>query len=129
MDWRKRKKELRKLSERIQRLGYFEDCNYHPCRVTRLLPYITSNPSTRFSADVDGVSLVDDGPTSCSLYHCGPLPLTKEQAEERAEFCRTHTWLEYLETYVYDGPLSEEQRQETVKFIQEWNFRTNGRLT
>ena len=50
----------------------YEDCAFHPVLCTIL---------DEVERDVEGISLIDgSAPRSCSLDHCGPVPLTIEEA-------------------------------------------------
>ena len=50
----------------------YEDCAYHPVLCTGYSPQ---------EADLQGISLIDgSSPRSCSIEHCGPVPLTLPQA-------------------------------------------------
>jgi hypothetical protein len=48
----------------------YEDCAYHPCLCTGAA-----------DEELSGISLIDgSSPRSCSVAHCGPEPLTVDQA-------------------------------------------------
>ena len=99
-DWQKTKKSIRKLINDLNKNGYFVDCDYLPCKVTkvRCRKHLTKN-NTRFF-DVDGISLVVDGGTSsCSLFSCNPEPITEKEAFERAEFLKNNTKEAYYERF------------------------------
>lgn len=81
MDKRKRKKIIRKRLRELLTTGYFINCNYHPVELTS---YGFSHHDI-FGSDVDGVALTNGGGCSCSMWHCNPEPITKEQALEMAE--------------------------------------------
>lgn len=55
----------------------YEDCSCHPVRCT----YINI-----FKNDIEGVSMLDGSrPRSCSLFACGIVKLTEEEAKVRIE--------------------------------------------
>ena len=99
---RKAKKDISKLSRQLRIDGYFEDCNYNPCKVITVSRYFTDfGMSYLFSAFVEGQCLVNDNTPSCSLYHCRPLSLTEKEAFERADYYKVNGRAEYLRKYVY----------------------------
>lgn len=118
---RKEKKETRKLVDALMSKGYFEDCNYMPCRVTVVrAPFNFNSRQNVLACDVDGDNLISGHGTSCSLYSCNPLPLTENEANERVNFYNQHGRLEYLKKFVY-GPLTAEQEAELINFYNSWN--------
>lgn len=50
----------------------YEDCAFHPVLCTGV---------DEVGRDVEGISLIDgSAPRSCSVDHCGPVPLSIERA-------------------------------------------------
>jgi len=72
----------------------YEDCRFHPVECTLA------------SADTDelqGTSLIDGSwPSSCSIEHCGPVLLTREQAGLIVD-----NWDEYSSRRASGGDLAE----------------------
>ena len=65
----------------------YEDCGFHPVLCTHC---------SFEDDDLEGISLVDgSAPRGCSIQHCGPIPLTVEQAvwikEHFAEYVQART--------------------------------------
>ena len=81
---RRIKRYLNHLNSKLKFGDYFENCFYHPSRVTNRTIY----SSDMFGNDIEGVSLVDSSGCSCSMWHCGPTPMTKEMAEKQAEYLK-----------------------------------------
>lgn len=119
-NWRKTKKINRKRVESLSRCGYYEDCNYIPCKITNLMVY-----GKRYDGDVEGVSLV---PTrhgsSCSIFHCAPIALSEREATERAEYYKVNGQMEYLKKYVYKIE-TPEQEEQLRKGYEEWGWIDN----
>jgi hypothetical protein len=62
--------------DRIIRGEFYEDCRYHP------MPCVASDYD---DDELLGISLVVGGePGSCSPKHCGVVPMTADEAIERA---------------------------------------------
>jgi hypothetical protein len=52
--------------------GFYEDCAYHPCLCIGI---------DEEERGLTGISLIDGSiPRSCSIDHCGPEPITIEDA-------------------------------------------------
>jgi len=67
---------------------YYEDCAYHPCKIT----FIDMEDD-----DIRGKSLVDGTePRACSLFHCGVIFFTESEALERLELIRAVGMDEYI---------------------------------
>ncbi len=128
-------KKARKQSEkRKQRLKtyyltafkdslYVEDCRYHPCKITKL--YDDSND---FSIDV--ISLVNGITSSCSLHHCGVLPISEDQAIERKDFILKYGMTPYFINYQIEKSWITKDR--LIQYLkddkiqeQEWQFNKN----
>jgi hypothetical protein len=107
---RKEKRYLNHLCGKLKFGMYVEDCRYHPCIITEQNHWIK---------DFSCVSLLNNRPNGCSMYHCGPIPLTKAQAFERRDFMREHGWEAYLIKYI---GYTEESIIEWRKMDAEWNF-------
>lgn len=75
-----RKKHAGQLLDQILKTGYFVDCNYHPVKLTEW----TWIGKDIFGADVSGISLTTGKGSSCSIFHCGPEPITEAIALEMA---------------------------------------------
>lgn len=106
---------------------YYEDCRYHICRQTKITP----NDPADGRIDVEGESIINGTPSSCSYEHCGISHLSKEEGEERAEFARTHGMLPYQMRWVYATKgLTVEQNTNSIrahmKQDAEWHFNKNG---
>lgn len=116
-NWRRVKKRNRKRIEALVRHGYFEDCNYMPCKVTKLNYY-----GKRYDGDVDGESLIPGRHgCHCSILHCAPVALTEEEAKERAAFYIENGQLAYLKKYVYRIE-TPEQEAALIKGYEEWGW-------
>ena len=103
---RHRKKSLKRMNRGLREFAaspFYEDCRYHPCRVETLHP----NEPWEGRLDIDGVSLIDGSPSSCSYEHCGILHLSEAEATERMEFMNTMGMIPYQLQYVYGFPLEE----------------------
>jgi hypothetical protein len=115
---RKVKSYVSSLYKQLGRKRYFEDCNYHVCRVTSRTLFRGGQ-----DGDLEGVSLFTDKPSGCSLFHCAPLPLTEEEAMERLTYFKEHGMDEYQRKYVY-APMTDEEWIEVLvsihKFRNEW---------
>lgn len=71
---------------RITRGDFYEDCRYHPMLCVAV---------NHDHDELLGISLVVGGnPGACSATHCGAIPMTPEEAIERAlgwdDFAREH---------------------------------------
>lgn len=76
---------------------YVVDCRFHVCRVIGT-DVIFMN--CRYGDDdIDVVSLFDGTTLSCSLRHCGILPLSEREANERVEYCKTYGFDLYMKKY------------------------------
>lgn len=115
MHWRKRKRLMNWYMKKLSHGKYFVDCRYHPCSVSAY--WIRSEDP--YGSDVDGISLINGTPSSCSCMHCGPEPVTKELAEEMAEFARNNPWNDYLMKYHGFTPEAIAYHDELDKV---WNF-------
>jgi len=107
-DRRKDKRYLNHLRSKLKYGMFVEDCRSHPCMVT--------------GHDLEGfdcVSLVNGKPNSCSILNCGPIPLTKAEAYERADYMKQHGMEAYL--VKYQG-FTEEALEYWRKLDAEWNF-------
>lgn len=101
--WRKQqnrrdKRTIRVVSDGLAQFSkypYFEDCRYHPCRVTQLSP---DREGGRL--DIEGESLINNTPCACSYFHCGIVHLTEEEGLERASFAIDKGMLPYRLKYV-----------------------------
>jgi hypothetical protein len=110
----------------FEKSPYFEDCSYHPCVITK----IYYNPEDNSRLDVDGTSLVTGLGTSCSCFHCGVQPLSKQEAEERRDYINEFGMLPYSLKYIYEckneniGDLiAESMRMESA-----WEFAKNKKV-
>ena len=115
-NWRAEKRYTAKLAKNLQKLRYFEDCNYHVAKVTRVFIDPTYKGAT---GDVDGISLFTGKGTGCSLRHCNPVPLTEKEAMERVAYFKAHGFDEYQRKYIYQ-PMSDEEWANALKEIQEF---------
>lgn len=114
-DRRKEKRYFNRMHKKLKVGGYVEDCRYHPCLIT------ASNFPTNdwHGADFDCVSLVNGRPNSCSVFHCGPVPLTEQEAKERAAFWNEHGVEAYLRRYI---GYTDEEIEEHRKLDAIWHF-------
>lgn len=94
-DRRKDKRYMNHLIGKLKVGTYVEDCRYHPCLITERT---VRKRDIEFS-DFQCVSLVNGKPNGCSMYHCGPVPLSREEAYARAEFMQQYGMEEYLRRY------------------------------
>lgn len=130
--WRKQyalrwKRDIRKVNEGMKQFSlypYFEDCRYHPCKVTKLEP----DPDWG-RLDVEGESLINGTPSSCSYFHCGIVHLTKEEGEERAAFANEYGMLPYELTYIL-GTTDDMVTgiRSLLKREADWNFSSNAKV-
>ena len=60
--------------EEIHVGDYYTDCGYIPRVATQASPY-----------EITGVSLIDGTEGTCSVQHCGPNKITKEDAERTVQ--------------------------------------------
>lgn len=93
---RKKKRIVNWRYKRLQKLRYFEDCNFEPCEVTLLY-----RGESFYESFVDGNSLVTSNMTSCSLLNCNAWPLTQKEAFERRDYWNSYGKEAYLKKYVY----------------------------
>lgn len=94
------KQSLRRMNRGLKEFEsspFYEDCRYHPCKVTQLYP----NVPCEGRLDVDGESLIDGSPSSCSYEHCGILHLSESEANERLEFMNSMGMIPYQMKFVY----------------------------
>ena len=119
-DWRKRKKIIRKRSDNLEQKGFFVCCHYHPCKISGLSPYHTSNPWSLFEASVEGKSLINGQGASCSMYHCAPEALTESEAMERVAYWKEHGELAHMQKYIYKCT-TPEQEAEVAKWFASFN--------
>ena len=91
---------------------YVVDCRFHPCIVID-----TNNDLYGNSIDVE--SLFNGKTYSCSLMHCGILPISKAEAYERADFLKCHSFNDYLSKY--EG-YSQEDYNKINELDKDWNF-------
>lgn len=80
-DKRKLKRYINHLAAKLKPGAIFESCSYEPSVVTKR----SFRPSDIYGSDVEGVSIVTGAGCSCSLFHCGPWPLSKENARARVK--------------------------------------------
>ena len=94
--WRDKRKVKRRSNRRRKRLrvgSYSIDCRGHPGIIIRK----GICDADRFGDDVDIESLVDGTVGSCSIMHCVPETITKQQAEAMAEAMNKgeDPWIQY----------------------------------
>ena len=75
---RKHKRKLNRLTKRLQFGMYFENFAANPAHVDMLR---WCGYKYRYDACVEGADLVTGRGCSCSLMHCGPVPLTSEEVK------------------------------------------------
>lgn len=92
---RKFKRYMNNFKKRAGYGKYVIDCRYHPCIVTAT-EFYKSDP---WGNGIFVKSLVNDTPFGCSLLHCGIKTISKEEAEERASYIKTHSFDAYMEKY------------------------------
>jgi len=88
----------RMIRERAAGYDYFESCNWHPCKIERFRVWDSDG-------DIEGPSLVNGNPNSCSLTHCGVVLYKEAEAFERRDFIVDYGMLPYQLKYVYQIPL------------------------
>lgn len=109
-DRRKDKRYLNHLMGKLKYGMYVEDCRYHPCIITE-----QDHRDQSFRC----VSLVNGKPNGCSVYHCGPVPLSKAEAYERAAVMKEQGMEAYLRSYAgYNDEAIEYWRKQDAA----WNF-------
>ena len=109
-DRRQRKRYMNYMIKRLHFGMYAVDCRYHPCIITEL---------DLQCEDISVKSVLDGTPCGCSIFHCGPLPITQTEAFERRDFIRSDGWDAYLKKYegYTDAALEEFHKMDAV-----WNF-------
>ena len=83
---RLRKKRAGQLLDKILETGYFIDCNYHPVKLTEY----SWGSKDLYGSDVSGISLTTGKGSSCSIFYCGPEPITEAIALEMASVYKDH---------------------------------------
>lgn len=117
--WRKQKRRVKSLAKKlIPNVTYAMGCRGHPGLVVKK-DYHPDDHRTwvLMGADVEIKSLVDGVEESCSVYHCVPHIITKEEAERRAEFTKTHHSLDV--SVEFGGYTPEEMREYWDNWIKE----------
>lgn len=102
---RRMKRYINHLASKLKHGQYFEDCRYHPCVVTQRI----IRKDDICGSDLTGISLVDKSGCACSMFHCGPWPISREVAEKQANYLKVigHSYAD--EEYVKLSPVTEEQ--------------------
>ena len=109
-DRRKDKRYGNYMLRKLKFGSYVEDCRCHPSIVTE---------QDRWHADFCCVSLVNGRPNACSMYNCGPVPLSKEEAYERAAVMKEQGMEAYLRRY---HGYTDEAIEDWRKLDAVWNF-------
>lgn len=113
---RRKDKRYRNYMMRKLKVGmYVEDCRYHPCIVTAQ-EYDKDDPR---GCGFDAESLVNGKPISCSIFHCGPVPLPQTEAYERTAVMKEQGMEAYLR--IYHGH-TDADIEEYRKLDATWNF-------
>lgn len=110
-DGRKQKRRVKSLAKKlIPNVTYAMGCRGHPGLVVKK-DYEPDWPVGHLmGADVEIKSLIDGIEESCSIYHCVPTLITREYAERRAEYAKTHHCLDV--SVEFDGWDAEEIRRD-----------------
>jgi hypothetical protein len=109
-DRRKDKRYGNYMLRKLKVGSYVEDCRYHPSIVTA---------QDRHHCDFQCQSLVNGKPWGCSMYNCGPVPLSKQEAYERAAVMKEQGMEAYLRRY---HGHTEADIEDWRKLDAEWNF-------
>lgn len=111
-NWRKRKRRVKSLAKKlIPNVTYVMGCRGHPGLVVEKTYHPDSHKAWElFGSDVEIKSLIDGNVESCSIYHCVPEVITREYAERRAEYAKTHHCLDV--SVEFDGWDAEEIRRD-----------------
>lgn len=117
--WRSTKKWIRNLGKELQQKGYFEDCNYAPCKVTELNMFRLTHAGI-YSCDVMGEDLFKGGGSCCSLIHCNATPLTEKEAFERRDYWQEHGEVAYQHKYVYPHLALDQVQAQHDEFVRNW---------
>ena len=106
-DRRKHKRYLNHLRGKLKFGMFVEDCRFHPCIIT---------DQCYQEYDFRCTSLVNGRPNYCSMSHCGPVPLSKAEAYERAEFLKAYGMEAYLRRYIgyTDAAIEEWRKRDAV---------------
>lgn len=114
----------RMIRERALGYDYFESCNWHPCRIESFRAWDTDG-------DVEGPSLVNGKPNSCSLTHCGVQLFKEDEAFERRDFIVKYGMLPYQLKWVYRLP-PDHPRDQVIRGVrgslameEVWGFNKN----
>lgn len=109
-DHRKDKRYRNYMLRKLKFGMYVEDCRYHPCVVTQ---------QDRWDAGFRCESLVNGKPNGCSIFHCGPVPLSRAEAYERAAVMKEQGMEAYLRRYhgYQDADIDEHRKLNAA-----WNF-------
>jgi hypothetical protein len=126
--WRKRRllhhnrsqKTIEYYMRHFAKSMYVEDCRYHPCLVTEI-----DRDDYYGRLDIEVKSLVNGIESSCSCFHCGIVPLSEDEAKDRAQFIKFAGMLPYQIRYVYATPDAEavvRAIRSSLKMEQVWQF-------
>ena len=114
---RKAKRHMNHLHKKARKGKYVIDCRNHPCIVTETHFY-----GDIYGDDIEVQSLVTGTMGSCSLFHCGPEPISKAEAFERAELAKRDGWEAYLKKF---SGYTEEDLLAWRKMQAIWGFETD----
>lgn len=117
--WRYMKKYARNLGKELSQKGYFEDCNYAPCKLTQLNMYRLGKMGA-YSCDVEGTDLLKNKGSCCSLIHCNALPLTEKEAFERRDYWLEHGEVAYQHKFIYPYLSLEQVQANHDEFVKNW---------
>ena len=89
-NWRKVKSVIKKKAQRlIPNVTYVIGCRGHPGIVIERNYWYNWSHQSLCGADVAIKSLVDGIEESCSIWHCSPMVISKEEAEIRVHQIKT----------------------------------------
>ena len=113
-NWRKIKKIIKWRGKQLTpNISYALGCRGHPGLVVERCYNPRWSRQNLYGADVAIKSLVDGVEESCSLWHCSPEAISKQEAEKRAEEIRTTHDFDLSVQYGY--PVEEVKR-----WCQDW---------
>lgn len=123
--WKRDIKHVKDGLANFAKFPYYEDCRYHVCKVTKL-----DADENYGRICIEGESLINGTPSSCSYEHCGIVHLTKEEGEERADFMKQMGMMPYQLKYVYGIPEDPADLEKSLRYSlgmeRVWEFNKNG---
>jgi hypothetical protein len=93
---RKFKRKLNCYVKSAQKNRYFVGCNYHICEMTE----VGFSSQDLYGGFIDGKSKFDGSECSCSIFHCSPKIITKEQAKLGIQVFNESGFEVYIEKFL-----------------------------